>query len=166
MIFAQPSWERLTIHRQFNATAESVFTALTDPKKVMKWWGPKGFTCPMCRIDLRVGGEYLVCMRSPKGEDYWSKGVYLEIRNNERIVVSDSFSDEHGNIRTASSVGLPGSWPSTLTISVDLHFQDGETSLILIHEGLPLQLVESCRAGWNEMLDRLPLALSKTQDML
>jgi uncharacterized protein YndB with AHSA1/START domain len=47
----------------------------------MRWWGPRVYTSPSCRIDLRVGGRYLVCMRSPQGEDYWSTGAYREIRD-------------------------------------------------------------------------------------
>src|SRR5919204_652300 len=62
------------------------------------WWGPKDYTCPFCEMDLRVGGKYLNCMRSPKGRDYWSTGVFREILLMERLVFTDSFADEQGNV--------------------------------------------------------------------
>ncbi len=57
-------------------------------------WGPKVFTTPVSRIDLRVGSKYLSCMRGPDGRDYWSTGVYREIAAPERLVITDSFAVE------------------------------------------------------------------------
>jgi uncharacterized protein YndB with AHSA1/START domain len=68
--------------------------------------GPKGFTSPVAKIDLRVGGVYLNCMRSPEGKDFWSKGVFDEIVVPERLVMTDSFADEKGNTVPASYYGL------------------------------------------------------------
>jgi uncharacterized protein YndB with AHSA1/START domain len=59
--------ERMIITRVFDAPRELVWRAWTDPQYVMQWWGPKGFSCPSCEIDFRVGGKYLLCMRGPDG---------------------------------------------------------------------------------------------------
>jgi uncharacterized protein YndB with AHSA1/START domain len=67
-----------------------VWKAWTDPERVKRWWGPKGFTAPVCKIDLRVGGKFLYCMRSPDGKDYWNTDVYRDIVERERIVSTDS----------------------------------------------------------------------------
>jgi len=96
----------LHITRFFNASREFLWRAWTEPEHVMQWWGPKGFTSPFCRIDLRVGGSYLYCMRSPEGQDFWSTGVYLEIVPMDRIVATDSFADEKGNVVPASYYGM------------------------------------------------------------
>jgi len=82
----------------FDAPVELVWKAWTDPEHVMRWWGPKGYTSPASEIDLRVGGKYLWCMRSPEGQNLWSTGVYREIAPFERIVCTNSFSDEKGNV--------------------------------------------------------------------
>src|SRR3990172_11935266 len=66
----------LVIERIFDAPRELVWRAWTDPERVMRWWGPKGFTAPACQVDIRVGGTYLWCMRSPEGQHLWSTGVY------------------------------------------------------------------------------------------
>src|SRR5437773_7933520 len=71
--------KELRIVRVFDAPRERVWKAWTDPDRVKSWWGPRSFTAPFAKIDLRVGGKYLYCMRSPDGKDYWSTGVYREI---------------------------------------------------------------------------------------
>ena len=63
----------------------------------MQWWGPKGFTAPVCKMDFRVGGKFLCCMRSPDGQECWNAGEYHEIVPHEKIVSSMYFSDSEGN---------------------------------------------------------------------
>ena len=65
--------ERMVITRVFDAPRELVWKAWTDPKYVMQWWGPKGFTAPVCKIDFRVGGKFLCCMRAPDGQEGWNQ---------------------------------------------------------------------------------------------
>ncbi|KKT75626.1 MAG: hypothetical protein UW70_C0032G0001, partial [Candidatus Peregrinibacteria bacterium GW2011_GWA2_44_7] len=62
----------LVITRVFDAPRKKVWNTWTKSKDAMRWWGPKNFTAPLCKIDLRVGGKYLFCMRSPEGQDFWS----------------------------------------------------------------------------------------------
>src|SRR3990172_1566932 len=57
--------QELVIERIFDAPRALVWKAWTDPEMATKWWGPKGFTCPHCEIDLRVGGKDLNFMRGP-----------------------------------------------------------------------------------------------------
>ena len=47
----------LIITRLFDAPRELVWKAWTQPERISPWWGPKGFTSPVFKIDLRVGGE-------------------------------------------------------------------------------------------------------------
>jgi uncharacterized protein YndB with AHSA1/START domain len=70
---------RLRIVRSFAAPREAVFRAWTDPKQLVKWWGPKGFTCPECEMDLREGGSWRTVMRSPEGIDHVVSGIYRKI---------------------------------------------------------------------------------------
>src|SRR5437762_2014697 len=62
--------ERMVITRVFDAPRALVWKAWTDPQYVMQWWGPKGFTAPFCKIDFRVGGKFLCCMKSPDGQEW------------------------------------------------------------------------------------------------
>ena len=160
---AAPTVERaLVITRIFAAPRELVWKAWTEPERLMRWWGPKNFTAPFCRIDLRVGGAYLSCMRSAEGQEYWSTGVYREIVAPSRLVCTDSFADEKGNVVPASHYGMSGDWPEELLITVTFEEQAGKTRLTLRHEGIPAgEMSEQCAAGWNESFDKLAESLAK-----
>lgn len=146
----------LVIERIFDARRELVWKAWTDPARVMRWWGPSGYTSPACEIDLRVGGKYLWCMRSPEGQDLWSTGVYREIVAFERIVCTNSFSDEKGNVVPASHYGISGDIPLETLGTVMFEEIDGKTKLTVCHEGLPAgEMSEGADAGWNESFDKL-----------
>jgi uncharacterized protein YndB with AHSA1/START domain len=151
----------IVLTRVFEAPRELVWKAWTEPERLMRWWGPKGFTSPVCKIDLRVGGVYLFCMRSPEGRDYWSTGVYREIVAPERIVCTDSFADEKGNPVPASDYGMAGDWPAELLVTVTFEDQQGKTKLTLRHAGIPSgEMSDMTQAGWNESLDKLAEALA------
>jgi uncharacterized protein YndB with AHSA1/START domain/uncharacterized glyoxalase superfamily protein PhnB len=149
---AQP----LTITRTFAAPRERVWKAWTEPEQVKHWWGPKDFTAPVCKIDLRVGGKYLNCMRSAEGQDFWSTGTYREIVAPERLVCTDSFADAEGNVVPASHYNMSGDWPLELQVTVTLEEDAGATRMTLRHDGLPPgEMKEMCAAGWNESFDKL-----------
>jgi uncharacterized protein YndB with AHSA1/START domain len=146
----------LVITRVFDAPRERVWKAWTEPERFMRWWGPKNFTSPYCTIDLRVGGTYLTSMRSPEGQDFWTTGVYREIVPLKRIVYTDSFADEKGNVVPASHYGMSGDWPLELSVEVSFEEQGGRTKMTLRHNGIPEgQMSELTRTGWNESFDKL-----------
>jgi uncharacterized protein YndB with AHSA1/START domain len=151
----------LIIKRVFDASRELVWKAWTDPEYLMRWWGPKNYTAPVCRIDLRVGGTYLYCMRSPEGKDYWSTGVYREIVPLERIVCTDSFADENGNVVPAAYYGMNEDFPLEMLVTMTLKEFGGKTEMILKHVGLPTgTMSDMTSVGWNESFDKLTESLT------
>ena len=152
----------LVITRIFDAPRELVWKAWTEPEHFMRWYGPKGFTTPFCKIDFRVGGEYLICMRSSEGQDLWSKGVFREIVPPERLVMTASLADKEGNIVPASHYGMSGDWPLETQITVTFEGHNGKTKLTLKHAGMPAgKNRDMAGAGWNESLDKLAEYLAK-----
>lgn len=150
----------LVIERVFDAPRELVWRAWTEPEHFQRWWGPKAFTAPACKIDLRVGGTYLACMRSPEGKDYWSTGTYKEIVAPERLVYTDSFADADGHVVPASYYGMSGEWPLELQVTVTLEDLGGKTKLTLRHAGMPAgENQDLAGAGWNESFDKLAASL-------
>jgi uncharacterized protein YndB with AHSA1/START domain len=146
----------LVIEREFDAPVERVWDAWTDPGQMKRWWGPKVFTAPVVQIDLRVGGKYLACMRDPSGKDYWSTGVYREIVPRKRIVATDSFADEKGNVVPGSHYGMSDDFPLEMLLTVDFAEVEGRTRLSLRHDGMPNnEQADMARQGWNESLDKL-----------
>ena len=152
--------QEFVIERIFDAPRELIWKAWTDPERVMRWWGPKGFTSPACQVDLRVGGTYLWCMRSPEGQDLWSTGVYREIVPFERIVCTNSFADENGNVVPAAHYGITADHPLEMVTTVTFEDIGGKTRLTLRQEGmLAGEMSEMATAGWNESFDKLAESL-------
>lgn len=156
----------ITITREFAAPRELVWKAWTDPDLLARWQGPKSFTAPSIKIDLRVGGNYLYCMRSPEGQDFWSTGRFLEVVEFERIVCTDSFADSAGNVVPASHYGMEGDMPLELRVEVDFKESDGKTLLTLRHLGMPAGSDRDLAVqGWNESLDKLAGVVKQVKKM-
>jgi len=145
----------LVIYRVFDIPIDKVWKALTEPEEFKKWWGPKGFTCSSSEMEARVGAKYLNCMKGPDEKEYWSTGTVKEVEPQKKLVVTDSFSDDKGNIKLASDYNMPGNWPKELLITFELEEADGATKLRLQHEGVPDEMHDECRKGWNESFDKL-----------
>ena len=87
----------LVIERIFDAPPSLVFKAWTDPKQVAQWWGPKGFTNPVCEMDARPGGALRIVMRAPDGAEHPMTGVFREVVEPERLVFTSMALDAAGN---------------------------------------------------------------------
>ena len=168
----------LVIERVFDAPVEQVWRAWTEPEHVKRWWGPKDFTAPEVHIDFQEGGKYLFCMRSEMGpeqwkEGIWSTGTYLKIVPMEKIVSTDSFSDEEGNIVPGTHYGMDDGFP--LELKVTVMFEElkdnspgsgaGKTKFTLRHEGFPKTEIDLARQGWNESLDKLADILNREKEI-
>lgn len=152
--------KELIITRIFDAPLKLVWNSWTESERVMHWWGPKGFTSPFCEIDFRVGGKYLFCMRSPHGKDYWNTGVYRKIIPYERIVSTNSFADENGEVVPASHYGMDLEWSLELLLIITLEKHEHKTKLTIHHVGFPSDAdSESAKQGWNESFDKLAQSL-------
>jgi uncharacterized protein YndB with AHSA1/START domain len=150
--------EPIVFVRAFNAPRELIWKAWTEPARMMQWWGPRMFTSPFCKIDLRVGGKYLMSMRGPDGKDFWSTGVYREIVPFESIVLTDSFADEKGNIVPGTYYGMDASFPLEASITLKFEEQDGRTKFTLRYadmEGLADADRKNMMQGWEESFDKL-----------
>ncbi len=152
----------VTVERTFSAPRELVFQVFAEPRHLRRWWGPKGYTSPVCEADVRVGGRYLFCMRSPEGQDIYSTGTFKEVVPNARIVYTASFADKRGNVVTGAFYGLPGDFPLELLVTIT--FADaagGGTRVTLEHAGLPVgEMADGAGVGWAESLEKVPAALA------
>jgi len=163
---------RIVITRIFDAPVEKIWAAWTEPDLAQLWWGPQGFYAPSIAINLRVGGKYVFAMHGPAGsewdKDIYSAGVYLEIvppsrdPKQAKLVVTDYFSDAHGNILSPADMGQDPAFPRELTVTVTFDLLDeGKTKLTILYprpdseaEFTSMQnsgMVE----GWNSSLDKL-----------
>ncbi len=93
---AQSAERELVIERIFDAPRSLVFKAWTESDRLVRWWGPQGFTMPSCKMDVRPGGEFRFCMRSPEGTDHWLQGVYRDVVEPERLACTWAWFDADG----------------------------------------------------------------------
>ena len=148
------------IARLLDAPRDLVWKTWTD-REHMQWWGPKGVTIQHAKLELRPGGTFHYCMRTPDGHDLWGKWVLREIVPPQRLVFINSFSDEAGGITRHP---LNPNWPREVLSTVT--FDDCQGKTLLIVRWLPWNSTEperktfdenhdSMRGGWTGTLDRL-----------
>ena len=82
----------LVLTRLIDAPCEKLFRAWTEPALLVQWFAPLPYTTSRAELDVRPGGSNLVVMCSPDGQEMPNRGVYLEIRPNERLVFTDAFT--------------------------------------------------------------------------
>lgn len=184
--FAMVGNKGIVIERVFDAPREAVWKAWTDEELAKKWRGPNGFTAPSIKIDLRVGGKYVFCMHGPKGSewdrDMYSAGVYKEIvppdpsnpSGQGKLVVTDYFSDEEGNMVEPSAEGQDSNFPKESTVTVLFEELDGGPSTTLRTSKTKLSIIyprpesdvqfeamkkSGMEEGWRQSLEKLALAL-------
>jgi uncharacterized protein YndB with AHSA1/START domain len=90
--------QEFIITREFDAPRELVFKAWTDPKHLAQWWGPRGFTNPVCEWDARPGREIYNVMRTPNGARYPMSGEFREVVAPEKLVFTSGALDEKGGM--------------------------------------------------------------------
>ncbi len=90
--------DEIVLTRTFDAPRDLVWEVWTDPKHVVQWWGPAGFTTRIETMDVRPGGTWKHVMIGPDGVEYPNKSIFKEVTKPERIVYT------HG----AAGKGKPG----------------------------------------------------------
>jgi uncharacterized protein YndB with AHSA1/START domain len=157
---AQEQSPYLIITRVFDAPRELVYKMWTIPEHLATWWGPHGYTAPVCTIDLRVGGTMLVCMHSDEREDHWVKATFEEIAAPERLVMRQQFCDPDGNAIDPTEIGFPPDFPREMRLTVTFADLGGRTKLT-IEQTMPKTIMGGgARIGWNQSLDRLAAELA------
>jgi uncharacterized protein YndB with AHSA1/START domain len=141
----------LVLTRVLDAPRALVWKAWTEPDRLARWWGPRGFTLASCTLDFRPGGGYRFHMRSPEGNDHWLAGTYREIVAPERFVCTFAWLDEAGRPK------------HEMLLEMSLADRDGKTELTLRQTKLESATArDQHRVGWTESLDRLVEYLATT----
>ncbi|HEY7403129.1 MAG TPA: SRPBCC domain-containing protein [Candidatus Angelobacter sp.] len=141
--------QELVITRIFDAPREMVFRAWTEVEQIAQWWGPQGFTSPVCQMDVRPGGAIYIEMRGPDGTSYPMGGTFHKVVAPERLVfTSTALPDESGN-------------PQLVNLNT-VTFEDynGKTRLKLhvqVMKATPAAApaLAGMEQGWSRSLDRL-----------
>jgi uncharacterized protein YndB with AHSA1/START domain len=89
---AAPTDRDLVLTRLIDAAPEKVYRAWTDPDLLKQWFAPLPYTTPAAELDVRPGGASLVVMRDPAGNEMPNRGVFLDVVENERLVLTDAYT--------------------------------------------------------------------------
>ncbi len=161
MTESNSSPDAVVIERTFDAPVHLVWDMWTHPQHFKAWYGPDGAAIPVAQMDVRVGGTRLVCMamQTPNGPmQMWFTGEYREVVEHERLVYTESMSDEHGNVLAPSDMGMPEGHPATTEVRVELEDVGGRTKMVLTHAGIPADSPGA--TGWTMALDKLAVYVS------
>ncbi|MBI1208689.1 MAG: polyketide cyclase [Azospirillum sp.] len=82
----------LVLTRIIDAPREKLYRAWTEPTLLKQWFAPLPYTTPVAELDVRPGGGNLIVMRGPDGVDLPNRGVYLEVVENRRLVLTDAYT--------------------------------------------------------------------------
>ncbi|WP_374654050.1 SRPBCC family protein [Dongia sp.] len=83
----------LVLDRLLDAPREKLFRIWTDPSTYGQWFCPKPWTVTKAELDVRPGGKSFIVMQGPEGQEFPSRGIYLDVVKNEKIVFTDAFTD-------------------------------------------------------------------------
>lgn len=151
----------LTFTRTFKASPELLWKALTEPERLSQWWGPNGWTVPVCDIDLRPDGIWRYCLEGSRGERHWVKAIYREIVEPERLVYLNMFADEQG--RQLKNMPEPSVVTMTLTKRGDGTELTSRTRYATPKD-LEAVMAMGKVAGTTESWDKLTLQLEGKSD--
>lgn len=153
----QTSDREIVITRLLNAPRELVWKAWTDPKHLINWWGPTGFTNTFQEVNIKPGGVWRFIMHGPDGTDYPNTVIFEKIVEPELLVYSHGHGDGQEND------------PSQFHVTVTFEAQGNKTNLIMrsIFKTAEVRdmVVREYGAieGGNQTVDRLEEELGKMQ---
>ena len=137
----------LVLSRVFDAPRALVFKMWTDPAHVMKWFGPRGFSCTLHEMDVRVGGRWRFDMTAPDGTLYPNRVEYLEIVPDERLVF------DHGRDLDDD--------PERFRVTVTFDEQANKKTVVTLRQLHPTKAQRDAKMGFgavelgNQTMDKL-----------
>ncbi|MBC8002050.1 MAG: SRPBCC domain-containing protein [Opitutaceae bacterium] len=106
----------LMLTRLIDAPREKVYKAWTDPELITRWFTPPPYLTVFAQMDVRPGGASFIIMRGPDGTEMPNPGIYLEVVENERLVITDAYTQ----------AWLPSEKPF-MTVILTFDDEDGKT---------------------------------------
>ena len=143
-----PADDQIKVVREFDAPANLVYRAVTEPELVKRWWGARRGAMTVAEIDLRVGGKWRYVMDASNGQEVGFHGEFREIVPNERIVQTEAYE------------GIPDPDESANVNTMTLVEADGRTTMeVLIQcvnkESRDMQIASGMEEGMQESYDEL-----------
>lgn len=145
---SSPITRQVCFERVLAAPRALAWKAWTEPRHLAQWWGPHGFTNPVCKVAVRPGGPLRIVMRAPYGVDYPMTGVFHEVEKPRRLAFLSVAWDENGGALLTSL--------ATATFAA----QGAKTKLTVLATAIGLvpiskPMLGGMKTGWSQSLERL-----------
>jgi uncharacterized protein YndB with AHSA1/START domain len=138
----------LEMKRVLPGPASLVFEFFTDPNRLARWWGPRGFGVASLEFDARVGATFRIEMQPPEGDAFYLTGEFREVDPPTRLAYTFRWEDPD---------------PDDVETVADLSFQNlGESTEVVFTQG-PFKTEgrrELHRDGWTDCFDKVEELLS------
>ena len=118
LIVTTPSDTEIVMKRVFDAPRALVFEAHSKPEHIKRWWGPRGYTTPICEMDFRPGGAWHFVQRGLDGTEFGFHGEFREIVLPEKIVWTFEFEGMPGQVSVQTLTLEEENGKTTLTSRV------------------------------------------------
>jgi uncharacterized protein YndB with AHSA1/START domain len=145
----------LRISRTFPVRRELVFKAWSSAEHVKAWFSPEVYTCPEAQVEMRVGGAFDVLMRSPGGEEHWTRGRFTEVSPYDRLVLDIGATDAAGRrlfdaLTEVSFIEVEGG--TRMDVVQSYTFRD---------PAMAAPMVAGAAEGWRTTLDKLEREMAR-----
>jgi uncharacterized protein YndB with AHSA1/START domain len=147
----------LRLSRVLHARRETVFKAWSSADHVRRWFSPETFSVSDATVEMRVGGRFDVCMRSPTGEEHWTRGTFVEVTPHTRLVIDMRATDRAGQplFRAYTEVDFSDALGGTRMDVVQTYtFTDAS---------IAAPMVAGAPEGWRTTLDKLEKEVVRMQ---
>jgi uncharacterized protein YndB with AHSA1/START domain len=138
--------DRFVINRSFDAPIQTVFGMWADPDHFSRWLPPTGLTMEFLRADIRAGGRSLSRMQG-EGISFFNCFEHREITRPSRIVYTQQFCDEQGNV--ARHPQMP-TWPATMLTIVELAEEGQQSTRVTVTWEILSEASEAERKAFRE----------------
>ena len=150
----------LLLERAIDAPRSLIWKAWTDPEHVKKWWAPAPWTTSQCEMDLRPGGVFRTVMRSPEGQEFPHLGCFLELIENEKMVMTNALEPGFRPASVGKEEAMADCADIPFTSILTLKERGGKThySVVVLHKdeaGRRRHEEMGFHDGWNMCLDQL-----------
>ncbi len=147
----------LRLSRTFHARRETVFKAWSSAEHIKRWFSPKTYTVSEARVDMRVGGPFEVCMRAPDGLEHWTRGTFVAMIPDTRLVIDMQAIDAAGKplFRAYTEVDFSDALGGTK--------MDVVQTYTFLDAAMAAGMVAGASEGWRTTLDKLAAEVVRMQ---
>jgi uncharacterized protein YndB with AHSA1/START domain len=147
----------LRLSRVFHARRATLFEAWSSAGHLKNWFCPATYTVPDANVRMEAGGPFEICMRSPTGQEHWTRGVFVEVTPPSRLVIDMHAVDGAGQplFRAYTEVDFVEVLGGTR--------MDVTQTYTFIDASIAAPMVAGASEGWRTTLDKLEKLVAQMQ---